>query len=229
MYPTRFTGRGSPEKIASHLRDSAASGSSSIKNFKRAFHSEEMRTLFQTVHSADFPQGQDMWQVDYIDSIAKFKQSHPTNQNGSSDVPKSEAHDVSAVLEAFKSANPTINVNTPSGPDQLPLVVVISSLTFRIDFSSTELSRYEVRAGKANKVPAAQMVILKHLQTDHASSDLADLLTLLASYQGYKSQTCDKCHSIFDASLSLPINRRKAGTPEALSSNSWVAIHQSCS
>lgn len=55
-----------PEKLAAQLKDAAVCGSRDIQKFKKEYHSDEMRDLFQKVNTAEIPQGSDGWATDYI-------------------------------------------------------------------------------------------------------------------------------------------------------------------
>ncbi|ETN43509.1 uncharacterized protein HMPREF1541_02668 [Cyphellophora europaea CBS 101466] len=230
--PTRFARQAPPEKVAVQLRGAATSGSVQIKNFKRAYQSEEMRSLWQTVNNAEYPQGDDVWTMDYAQSLSKIKSLNGADKAGDStnaDQSLSDHHSVSAIIAKFRESHPTIPINTPAAPDDLPVELTVASMAFQIVDQGLEGNHvYSVAATEDTKPTATQLAVLRHIERSHEQENLQALMGLLASYSNIMSTPCQKCQKVFDQSLKLPIVREKKNSTTSGGDLEWSILHDSC-
>ena len=98
------SGYESPAALAAHLRIIAVDGDKDVKEFKERWRSEDMREVWKASKESSFPQGSDVWTVDYRDLV---------KSNDSSPAKNAEAEpgeDVEKVFETFKTENPKIKL-----------------------------------------------------------------------------------------------------------------------
>jgi hypothetical protein len=223
--------RQSPEKFAATLRDAATSGSTQITSFKRAYHSEEMHQLWRTVNKTEFPQGEDVWPIDYAGSLPDMKRAQITSGNQKSDQTSTGIEtegDIEATISAAKAQYPEIGITTSS--NTLPLIVTVSAMKFTITAtdSSDAKPRLVVSSVDDHTPSATQQSILHFIQQQHQRTNLSDLLAILASYHKLESQPCRKCGKVLDGSFQLPLLRDKTEPSDDSSQVSWQAVHASC-
>ncbi|KPI40979.1 uncharacterized protein AB675_10633 [Cyphellophora attinorum] len=228
---TLLADRQSPEKFAATLRDAATSGSTQITSFKRAYHSEEMHQLWRTVNNTEFPQGEDVWPIDYAGSLPDLKRAQITSGNQKSDQTSTGTEtegDIEAIISAAKARSPGVEITTSA--NTLPLIVTVSAMKFTImaTDSSDAKPRLVVSSVDDHTPSAYQNSILQFIQQQHQQASLSDLLALFASYHKLESQPCRKCGKVLDGSLQLPLFREKAEPSDDSSEVSWQAVHASC-
>lgn len=119
-----------------------------------------------------------------------------------------------------------VEVNTESEP--LPASLTVSGIIFRITKGSGEGSNYEILLSPQQRKDALSQEILHQIQTTSAGLKLADLLSLLQSYENVKSSACSKCNKVFDSDIKLPILRERSQTGETQQGSPWRPLHQSC-
>lgn len=222
MEPTRFARQAPPEKVALQLRGAATAGSNQIKDFKKAFHSDDMRSLWQTVNNAEFPQGQDVWTTDYAALLSTVQSSSSANAN----IVKDD-ESISSVIGAFQTAHPDVVLVTPDGSEQLPIVLAVAPLSFRITHGDAP-GTYDVEAGEGTSVDSTQKSILQYMAKAHKHQRLGDLLSLLSSYKNATNASCQKCQKVFDQNLRLPLARERNVPKEDAGQLEWKALHENC-
>ena len=222
MEPTRFARQAPPEKVAVQLRGAATAGSNQIRDFKKAFHSDDMRSLWQTVNSAEFPQGQDVWTTDYTALLSTIGSSASTE---STNFKADEA--ISSIIGAFREANPDVGLSTPDAPEQLPIVLTVASMHFRV-VQGQAAGTYKVEAQDLTNVDPTQSAILHYIDRAHKHEGLSNLLSLLASYKNVMNIACQKCQKVFDQSLRLPLARERNDSKDDAPRLNWKALHEDC-
>lgn len=222
--PTRIARQAPPEKVAFQLRAAATAGSNQIKDFKKAYHSEDMRSLFQTANTAEFPQGYDVWTVDYAKLLSAIK----TAKTGSSPVAGHTTKDdpVSTVVEKFREQHADVKLDFSNTTDQLPIDLTVGSMTFLIQAGSSE-RRYEIVIKEDATTDTIRKSIVEYLNNNHSDDGLQALLTLLVSYENVKSTLCQKCHNLFDTSFRFPLARERIDSKDDIEPT-WKPIHESC-
>lgn len=222
MEPTRFARQAPPEKVALQLRGAATAGSNQIKDFKKAFHGDDMRSLWQTVNNAEFPQGQDVWTTDYAGLLLTVQPSSSANANS---ITGDES--ISSIIGAFQAAHPDAVLVTPEGSEQLPIVLTVAPLSFRI-MNGQAPGTYDVAAGENTSVDSTQKAILQYIEKAHKHERLGDLLSLLSSYKNVMNTSCQKCQKVFDQSLRLPLARERNSPKDDTDRLEWRALHEDC-
>ena len=221
--PTRFARQAPPEKVAIQLRDAAISGSNQIKDFKKAYHSEDMRALFQTASGADFPQGHDVWTIDYTKSLPAIK-AIPASTAPTLGI-TTEEQSVASITDKFRELHPNLKLEVTES-DQLPLHVTVGSMVFSIHSAKTQ-GQFEVAAKQGTTPDVNQIAILTYLNKAHPELGLPALLSLLASYNNLKSTPCRKCHKLIDPNFQLPVARQQLD-PKDGAEPQWEILHESC-
>jgi hypothetical protein len=201
------------------------SGSNQIKDFKKAYQSDDIKALFQTVSTADYPQGHDVWNIDYAKSLPAIRTVQPNHPAVVGNKVEEEPAP-SSILEKFRELHPDLQLQAADNSDRLPLDLVAGPLSFRIQPASTD-ERYKVTAKENSSPDANQMTILNYVNDRHGDLNLQDLLSLLASYANIKSTPCEKCQKIIDSSLRLPVARERLDPKHDVEPR-WKILHQGC-
>jgi hypothetical protein len=97
-----------PAALAAHLRSVAVDGDKDVKEFKETWRSEEMREVWKASKESSFPQGSDVWSVDYR-NLANSNQVQ-----AGKDAKAESDEDIENVLETFKTENPKIKLERES-------------------------------------------------------------------------------------------------------------------
>lgn len=220
--PTRSARQAPPEKVALQLRGAATAGSNQIKDFKKTYHSDDMRSLWQTVNVADFPQGNDVWTVDYAKLHPKLKTATSTAATAPDNTTNVEL--VSSTIENFRTAHPELTLEASDKPGQLPVTLSVGPGTFSIDVGQLP-GHYEIKTAESTESDPTQIGILNYINKTHAGDGLHSLLSLLASYHSIKTAVCQKCGKLFDAALRLPLARERIDTKDDAEPQ-WKALHE---
>jgi hypothetical protein len=219
--PTRSARQAPPEKVAMQLRSAATTGSNQIKDFKKAYHSEDMRSLFQAANTADVPQGYDVWTVDYIDLLPTIKSAKaPTVTQAAEEEP------IGTIIEKFREQHLDVKLEIDESPEQLPIDVTGQWLSFRVKAGPAK-GRYEITTKEGDATDAIRKSIVQYLNTNHSGDGLHDLLTLLVSYDKVKSTPCQKCHELLDPGFDLPLARIRTDSKDD-NEPKWNTLHASC-
>ena len=178
--PTRAilqpSSRSAPEKLALQLKEAAVNGSKDIQKFKTGYHSDAMRELFQNVNAAEIPQGQDVWNTDYVTLVEKMGGGASDAQTAIQDVDEHNISDTEAIKQ-FREASPDLDFKVPNEGPGLPLELTVSSTTFVINTSNDQSkSRYTVTLeGDSNQSQLGKDIV-HYVQTHHGNDRLPALL-----------------------------------------------------
>ena len=235
VYPAQVAlnrpGSEQPQKIASLLRNAASTGSKGIKQFKADYQSDSMRNLWQDVNSSDIPQGQDVWTRDYRqvlnesvvprERIVKIEESEGA---ASQLVTKDDAD----VISGFKSQNPSILLESIGDSPALPLMMTISGTELILERQADDPATIAIRPVTEQRISERMQTVLRIIKDEHPATSLEVLLPLLASYTSMKTLHCHRCGRQFDASLQLPIARKRKESSEPKAQITWLPCHKSC-
>ena len=248
--PTRAilqaSSRSGPEKLAAQVKDAAVTGSNDIQKFKKDYHSDRMRELFQKVNAADISQGQDVWTTDYIALVRKAG-AEGDNPETSSEIVKDSDDSISdlTAMNRFRDANPDLKLKTLDEASGIPLELTTSPATFYVSKSTQgSKSRYTVALEDSDRQSQLGKDVVKYIQAHHGDERLPILLvrqpifyqmvpanisqSLLASYESLRSQKCEKCHKVFDAFLQFPIARDRRPPEPNQMQPLWTVRHPNC-
>ncbi len=182
--PTRFALENpegyEPEKLAAYLQTAAQEGSRDVEKFKRDWHSDKVRELWQNVHSNEFPQGGDAWPLDYItlSRVARSHEQKPEGVNGTGGQPQPQAEDdVASALSTFKARHPDAKLQPSDDGKVLPLDLNLSQMDFRIDSSSSRPTLgYTVSSKPGAATSSLQSEIILRIRSIEGSIRLITLL-----------------------------------------------------
>ncbi len=180
--PTRAilqpSSRSAPEKLAAQLKKAAVMGSKDIQSFKKDYHSDAMRDLFQKVNAAEISQGHDVWTTDYVALVQKMS-AGGTNIEIPSKVISALDDSISDVetVTQFRDANPNTEVRISDEASGLPLEITTSTATFHVSSSDKESkSRYLVALKNTDHQPQLGRDVTKYVETCHGDAKLHSLL-----------------------------------------------------
>lgn len=184
--PTRFALENpngyEPEKLAAYLQDAAQAGIRDVERFKRDWHSDDVRELWQAVNTGDVPQGGDAWTLDY-DALILQNQgknaSSPTSNTLTHGVSGQTDAEIANIIGDFKAKHPGLKVSVAHETHPLPLDIGIDKLEFRIE------KNQDASAGtfKATYKPGAETFALRDdiLESVKKSDVQSNLMVLLVS------------------------------------------------
>ena len=175
--------RSAPEKLAAQLKEAAVTGSKDIQKFKKDYHSDAMRKLFQKVNAAEIPQGQDAWTTDYI-ALSQKMNSTDTNTTASAESAAVTDDDVkdSEAVQQFCEANPAIDVKVLDEASGLPLELNLPSIAFHVGVSSDGAKKgYNVSLKDGGSSSKTNKEVVQYVQTRHAKQKLPALLVSILS------------------------------------------------
>ncbi|KAJ9623341.1 hypothetical protein H2204_011247 [Knufia peltigerae] len=138
--PTRFALENpngyDPEKLATYLQDAAQAGIRDVERFKKDWHSDDVRELWQAVNTGDVPQGGDAWTLNYdaliLQNQGKSAGSLTSNTliNGAGGQTDAE---IAKIVSDFRAKHPDLKVSVWQETQPLPLDIGMGQLEFRID------------------------------------------------------------------------------------------------
>ncbi|KAI1612990.1 hypothetical protein EDD37DRAFT_329690 [Exophiala viscosa] len=233
--PTRFALENplgyDPEKLADYLQDAALAGSQDLVQFKKDWHSEDVRQLWHAVNTGDAPQGEDAWSVDYGDLVirARNQHSHSAMVNGLSSGQQHQTDaDLARIVSDFRAKHPDIKFDVADEAHPLPLNITIAQLDLRVEQNQTAGATAFTVAGKPNTEPfALRDSIVDTIGKSGGTSNLGVFLEMLAAYSDVKTRHCDKCNKLVNNELLLPLVRQLK--PESSNEHvEFLALHQDC-
>ncbi|RMZ86589.1 hypothetical protein DV736_g6186, partial [Chaetothyriales sp. CBS 134916] len=237
VQPSQMTldsrGKTAPQRAALDIKDAAVTGSRRIKSFHAEYESDEMKALWQTAISVELSQGDDVWIHNYTELAHK-----PTPGADRMDQvitaskqpgPNSAGTDDEAILEKFSNLHPGVKAVRLEEGHVLPLEVDVDGISFLVERTgSDEGATFGVTLKKDKSAPPEAKEVLARISDEGKSQGLGRVLSIMASYKGFKSKPCQKCGKVFDANLQLAIYRRlkEAGSADAMPV--WISLHHSC-
>ena len=121
------SGHEPPAVLASHLRSVAVDGDRNVKEFKEQWRGEGMRDVWAKAKGASFPQGSDVWAVDYRDVVQTVE------GDGANDAEVTEGENVDEVLEKCKAEYPKIQIERQANKaGELAVEVTVATQTLVI-------------------------------------------------------------------------------------------------
>ena len=182
--PARFAldnpGNFEPEKLATFLQTAAKTGSKDVEKFKKDWHSDDVRELWQTVNTNDLPQGVDAWPLDYgvlVQDTATSERTSIHMKNASAEFqPRTGAETITAVND-FRARHPDLKMHVSDGPDPLPIDIQVAQLLIRIEQTpSTGGVEYNVTSTPGTPVSNLLRLILQTISESQKTAPLGTIL-----------------------------------------------------
>ncbi|KIW14765.1 hypothetical protein PV08_07550 [Exophiala spinifera] len=233
--PTRFAlenpHRYEPEKLAAYLQDAAQAGIRDVEKFKKDWHSDDVRELWQVVNTGDVPQGGDAWTLDYDTLILQNQGKNSTSLesrtlthslNGQTDA------EIAKIVSDFQVKHPDLKISPAHEANPLPLDIGIGQVEFRIEKSRDASTGTFKATYKPGTEPfALRDRILESIKKSDVRSNLMALLEMIAAYHDIKTRPCDKCDILVNNKLQLPLIRQLK-TAEDNERFEFLALHPEC-
>ncbi|KIX04238.1 uncharacterized protein Z518_07792 [Rhinocladiella mackenziei CBS 650.93] len=221
-----------PEKLAAYLQSAAQAGSRDVERFKKDWHSDDVRDLWQAVNTNDLPQGGDAWALDYgalLQHAGSNEQPSTTGSGSGPQVQPPSKAETAKTVKDFQVRHPALKLHVPDEANPLPLEITVAELEFCVDRDrSPGATGYTVTGKPGSEALANLAVILQAIQDSNAKASLATLLDQLAAYDDIRSRPCDKCNRLIDGKkLQLPyIRQLKTATGDEPAR--FIALHHDC-
>ena len=188
-----------------------------------------MRDLWQRTNSSDYPQGQDLWTVDYTSLLKSSDNNSAAAVQSASTEMAADSHETDAkVFKSFQSSNPSIEVKVSDEAEPLPADITVSEIVFRVTQAADQAESYTIGAAPEQAGNALCKSILRQLQSSAKGMPLPDLLSLIGSYENVKDIPCAICSSVYDKELEMPVVRDRIKTTTGLDEG-WRRLHAACS
>ena len=188
-----------------------------------------MRDLWQRTNSSDYPQGQDLWTVDYTSLLKSSDNNSAAAVQSASTETAADSHETDAkVFETFQSSNPSIEVKVSDEAEPLPADITVSEIVFRVTKAADQAESYTIEAAPEQAGNALCKSIFRQLQSNAKGLPLPDLLSLIGSYEKIKHIPCAICSNVYDTELKMPFVRDRVETTTA-PHEGWRRLHASCS
>ena len=187
-----------------------------------------MRDLWQRTNSSEYPQGQDLWTVDYTSLLKSFDDNSAAAVQSASTEAAADSHPTDVeVFKSFQSSNPSIGVGVSDEAEPLPADVTVSGMTFRVTKVTDQEESYTIEAAPEQASNALDKSVLQQLQSSAKGLALPDLLSLIGSYERIKDIPCAICSNVYDKELKMPIARDRVETTTG-PHESWRRLHTAC-
>ncbi|OAL36739.1 hypothetical protein AYO20_04071 [Fonsecaea nubica] len=224
-----------PAKLAAYLQTAAQAGSRDVERFKKDWHSDDVRELWQTVNANDLPQGGDAWAFDYAsllrDAAANEQTSNTEKDASHAFRPPSDA-ETTKMVNDFRARHPDVKIHVSSEASPLPIDISVSRFDFRVEKSeAADGTTYNVidKSGtEASGVYDLRADVVESIRESKEIVRLETLLEMIYSYRDVMTRPCDKCKKLLDTKkLKLPVIRQadpstQDGQPP------FLALHRVC-
>lgn len=183
--PTRFAlenpGRYEPEKLAAYLQTAAHAGSRDVGRFKKDWHSDDMRELWQTVHANELPQGGDAWAFDY----GGLLQQAPTNEKTSATrssanqefQPPNNDAEIAKTVNDFRTRHPELKMHVSDEANLLPIDISIAQMEFRVERKqSAGGTEFTVTGKPSTEASPLRDDVLQSIRSMNHKADFTGLL-----------------------------------------------------
>lgn len=240
-----------PGVLLAHLRKVAVEGNRTVEAFSKAWHSDEMQKLWEESKQASFPQGNDVWTVNYRQLAAQVKDADTAQAESTGEQPDGSGDSAQKVVEKFREQHPTLSIQVLDEANGMALEVKIAGHRFHIARDAKDKQAvYEIRTSTKAEPTELEQGMIRCLQSRAQPDNLEYLLvcpmflrpskaethlnlwqSMLNSYANVNTQPCDKCGRIFDDDLQLPVMRQPVIPPTADDEipSRWRALHRLCS
>jgi hypothetical protein len=124
-----------PELLATYLQSAAKAGSRDVERFKKDWHGEDVRELWQTVHANDLPQGGDAWPVDYgglLQDVAANEESTIGGLHGNPLYQPPTEAEIAKVVHEFGVRHPELSIHVSDGATTLPIDIEVANVELRV-------------------------------------------------------------------------------------------------
>lgn len=207
-----------PEILATYLQTAAQAGSRDVDRFKKDWHSDDVRELWNDVSTNDLPQGGDAWVMDYDLLLQNSgKNDHAAALvNGTSHLPQHLTdEDTTEVVNAFRAKHPEMQVHMfpQASPPSLDLTMDQLGFHLEQDVSSGSIG-YKVSRKANSGAPDLVQAIVESIQTDETKVGLAILLVCPSNALDTSELTCyRKCSPLITMSSLDPATNAASSLP----------------
>ena len=224
-----------PAALAAQLNKVALQGSAEVGSFRTGWYSDEIRSIREQTNTTYYPQGDDAWRVDYQRLARDMAKLNPKNVEENDAVddaalnPEMSDEDNAKVFEQFRKSYPRIKLEIEEDSAESIAKVRVASLNLKIlKEKRSAVEGFVATANVDSQKPGVNRDIYRSLAQRLPEKRLADMLSLLLSYQDAINRSCDKCGLVFDDNLDMAFARKSARTDPA-GQKIWAAFHPKCS
>lgn len=167
-----------PAALAAHLRSVAVDGDRDVKEFNERWRSEGMRDVWKASKESSFPQGSDVWSVEYRDLVGG------DGLGGGQGVEAAPKEDVEKVFETFRVEHPKVKLERKGSKDgRVVADATVAGQTFTITRSEgvedVPAGEWLVAITASGQVPERHKEMLQCLQNRPNKRSLKFLLVSL--------------------------------------------------
>ncbi|KIX96620.1 uncharacterized protein Z520_07886 [Fonsecaea multimorphosa CBS 102226] len=226
-----------PAKLAAYLQTAAQAGSRDVERFKKDWHSDDVRELWQTVHANDLPQGGDAWAFDYASLLrdaAANEQTSITAKDASNEFQPPSDAEIAKTVDDFRARHPEVKIHVANEPSLLPIDITVSRFGFRVEKSQSlggpAFNVIDKSGAEASGVYDVRADVVQSIQESKETARLGDLLEMIYSYHDLMARPCDKCKKLLDTKkLKMPVIRQANPSTQGEQQPPFLALHRACS
>lgn len=175
-----------PEKLATYLQTAAMVGSRDVEKFKKDWHGDDVRELWQTVNANELPQGGDAWPLDYsglLQDTGTLTQNAIIGKESTREFQPPSGPELVKLVGEFRARHPELNIHVSDEADPLPIDVQVGQFDFRVEKSqSAGETEYVVVAKPDTESSSLRHDILRCISESKDRARLATLLVLSPSF-----------------------------------------------
>ena len=168
----------SPAALYTRLQKPAINGKRSIDAFKKAWHGDDIRSLWEIVKLEDNLQGHDSWKVDYRVLTRTLK----VHANDTEEVVVPVEGDTKDVVQQFKNHSGSVKIKVMDGEAGTPIQVKIAGMTFIVKREAgNPTGEYHVESRSGTRVTEMQQGIMHCMNRKESKKSLSQLLVRITS------------------------------------------------
>lgn len=172
-------GSDGPAKLYARIQKTAVEGLREVESFKQSWLSNETQELWKRSLNESYPQGSDVWRVDYIKTV---RESSAEKQGRAStiEIPATDTQELKNVMKDFHEKHPTMKIEPLSTTGVLPFDVRVAGMVFRaIEVESAAEAEYELQYNQDSQRTQLHDGILRHLNQRQPKGNLEFLLVCI--------------------------------------------------
>lgn len=168
-------GTDAPSELYSRIQKIAIEGLKDVESFKQSWKSDEAQQVWKRILNEPFPQGSDVWRVDYLSLLNESKaqeQLHTLEEV----IPATDSRDVTDIVRDVRQKHQSMKLEPQDTTQLLPLNIRIAGMKFQVRSHADDNKNYQVRYQEASRASELQDGILRHLNSRRIKGNLEYLL-----------------------------------------------------
>ena len=168
-------GTDAPSKLYSRIQKIAIEGLQDVESFKQSWTSDESQQVWKRTLNEPFPQGSDVWRVDYL-SLLNESKAQEQQRTLEEVVPATDSRDLMDIVRDVRQEHQSMKLEPQDYTQLFPLNIGIAGMKFQVLSHAHDNKNYQVRYKEKSRASQLQDGILRHLNIRRAKGNLEYLL-----------------------------------------------------